>query len=67
MSLSERTLKAAVTVTARWHAWRARHPADERGIVSLEVVIFAVMALLLAGGIALAITAAVNAREPNIK
>jgi len=60
-------LKAAVALAERMRALRERRPTDERGMVSLEVVIYAVLALAIAGGIALAITAAVNAREPNIK
>lgn len=60
-------LKAAVALATRWRALRERHPTGEDGMTSLEYVIFAVLALTIAGGIALAITAAVNTREPAIK
>jgi Flp pilus assembly protein TadG len=48
---------------ARWHA--AHH--DDTGATAIEWAIFAVLAVTIGGLVALAITAAVNSRLPNIK
>lgn len=45
---------------------RTRRPAGEHGMVSLEVVAYAVMAVIVAGGLALVITNAVQSHQGTI-
>lgn len=53
------------TIALLRERWRAAHN-DDRGANAIEWAIFAILALLIAGLVAAAITAAINNRLPQI-
>ena len=61
------TLRLAVGAQQRLAAARRRVLREDEGLTSLEIAIYAAMFVLVATGLALLITTAVNNHDANVK